>query len=374
MEAKTQAISQIEGRILDAKTGKCIANALAFLVGSKVSTISKQDGKYILLMENEKDTIVVKCLGYELYKKSLQRINMESGEINLVRRPMLLHEVVIKSETAENMVKAALEKIETNYAIDSTWVKAYFKSAISEDSIITEHSEFVVYIKLDELTPIRSDSVFIVHGRSLIRTKGRLPEFNTLNYQFKTDPVKYPLDFMKGKGLKNYNYSLEEVILMDGSPTYLVSFDQKSSIKRSLFCGKLYLDSASLAFRRIEYSTSAKGIVFWKQSNAQHLLWKTMFKCFPTANFVLSSADYKRKGNKWTLNGLNTIYKLSWQTTEGPVFTEKYDSELIMCNEVGTNRDMDSVKEKVMKYYFPLWKQQTVNDDDFWDKFSLPTH
>ena len=151
-----------------------------------------------------------------------------------------------------------------------------------------------------------------IHDQRIKLVRGRYisgPSFKYLqNVEFNNDfifldPMNNPenLSFLNRTESKNYNYNLLGTTQFGDSKVYIINFDQKKAVKKSLYCGTIYIDSNSFAIIKIIYYRSEIGLRFYKipiQATISQLIAPIKFKRLLKDSLV---ADYYKLNEKYYL-------------------------------------------------------------------------
>ena len=108
-----QAVGEVFGRVIDAKTKKPIPDVILLINGAGVGTHSDASGRYSLKKLPEgKYTFVASCVGYKSVKKEFEVSSKKSAEVNfeLEEQAVAVDEIVVdKNKTAAESVPAAVK-------------------------------------------------------------------------------------------------------------------------------------------------------------------------------------------------------------------------------------------------------------------------
>ncbi len=133
--ANEQAVGEVFGRVIDAKTKKPIPDVILLINGAGLGTHSDASGCYSLKKLPEgKYTFVASCVGYKSVKKDFEISSKKSVEVNfeLEEQAVAVDEIVVdKNKTAaqslSNVEKALFEKGDTiemkSTTGESMWVR-----------------------------------------------------------------------------------------------------------------------------------------------------------------------------------------------------------------------------------------------------------
>ena len=109
--------------------------------------------------------------------------------------------------------------------------------------------------RIDYIPQTKSDSVI----QDLVF---KYPHKGGPHDMLKHDILKDPSDanFMKKKAYKKYNFKTVGITEYGGRGVFKIIFDQKPDVKDALYKGEIYIDTASYAFVKIDFTMSPRGL------------------------------------------------------------------------------------------------------------------
>ncbi len=184
-------LSEVSGRVIDAKTKKPIPDVILLINGAGVGTHSDASGRYSLKKLPEgKYTFVASCVGYKSVKKDFEVSSKKSAEVNfeLEEQAVAVDEIVVdKNKTAaqslSNVEKAKFEKgdiVEMKSTTgESMWVR-YIGNGSSALVLIDGKERSLDEIGVDDIesfTVLKDEQATKIYGEKgkngviLIKTK-----------------------------------------------------------------------------------------------------------------------------------------------------------------------------------------------------------
>lgn len=146
--------TKVYGKVLDAKSKKAIDLARIGFVGSEISTLSNDDGSFLLETYYASDTLVVSCFGYQTYKQKIQIDKAQEVLIYLEEGAEEIEGVVIRM-TGDSPAIRILKRIIRNKPInnkeklESYDYELYNKVQIDMNNIGKELESSALVKKLD---------------------------------------------------------------------------------------------------------------------------------------------------------------------------------------------------------------------------------
>lgn len=275
----------IRGSVLNANTNEPIEFVSVFVEGTLlgVSTDELGNFKQQYIYTDKLQKVIFQRLGYVTDTILVEQL-LQQRKVKLVPTEQTIDEVVIYPVNAFDLLQKAIEKIPQNYyskpLVQTAFYRQYgvanneliafeeadfamvnfFNEKSKKDFVSVEKArgliDFEIIKSLGKLVEknIKDDSLFIIDNAALLKA------FNP-NYEQLIEDKK---SFFGEKGEKLYVYSYNGLVMKDDRVVHYVSFDQKEKLKKTLFRGNVYIDTATLAIVEIEAELSPQGVDFQK--------------------------------------------------------------------------------------------------------------
>jgi hypothetical protein len=160
--AQTHTIS---GKIYDV-SGRGIAYANVFVLGSSIGTTANEDGAYVLKLKPGEQTVVYKQIGYTTVSKQLNINRDISLDVSLLESVVALKEVVVNTE--QNPAIRIIKKAQSKRAFYRDQVKAFTCDVyIKGIQKIKEAPKKVMGVKISIPTLVDSNSGIIYLSESV---------------------------------------------------------------------------------------------------------------------------------------------------------------------------------------------------------------
>lgn len=258
----------LRGVVTDVETGSRLPDVQVHVGGSKVSTMTNADGRFSLKLVQIPQWVECSAVGYSNYRLTREQIASAVGtkaqntnyevRIRLQPKATLLRDVFVYSPN--NILEAALDRIEINYPQEPQGFLAFYRETIRKRNNYVSVSEAVMDIYKDSYRrELGRDAVRLLKGRSLMSQKAR----DTISVHVMGGPteslyldlVKHREEFLNLETLKFYHLEIETPQTINDRPQYVISFAPNYKIEeRVLFHGLIYVDHETLAITRIEYN------------------------------------------------------------------------------------------------------------------------
>lgn len=396
-----QDFYSIRGTVTDKQTGETLPYVHIY-TNHYIGTISNTNGDFVfkIPLSHRSDSLFVSYIGYTTYSlflgSSKQNLNLN---IDLVSSPAILGEVLITPLKGIELIEDAISKIPLNYSNKPIMLTGFYREVVNSNP--HQVNQVTIFSRLEgkdiseavceiyyssypfkKNDKIEKDYFKLLAWRKENEIKDSLHKSFTgtgLNNIVKNDIVKHiDNSFLQKKKRKYYNFKLRETAIYENQMTYIIDFDQKDNISKSLYKGTIYLDAESLAFINIDYSLSPKGLKYNAEKKILHIGFKV--------NNSQSKIEYKKNANnKWSLyfvqkqDDIDLIIYNNFMTSE--YFKEEnkdkeklfhnlqFKSELII-NEIKTNEIIKFSKNELFKRNTRLTEQINNDNIDIWGKYN----
>jgi hypothetical protein len=314
----------VRGKVVDASSGEPLAFASVRIARSAVGTATNNDGVFMLTVPQvqEGGTLVISYIGYRNYTAPLTK---GDSVFKLDVNAQELAAVEISAKNGASILQEAIQKISQNY--DTGCVRyTYFvrdQSTMDEQPIAASETLYQAYRGGQSAAIIRQQ-VKVIEGRRvrdfaalqrILQTFIRLTGFD-LNY---VGNVIFTLDlnippsedlFPSARFMTQHTFELLGVSMLGEREVYVIDFDQKASRRKSLYKGKFYIDTETLAFVRTEVGLSPRGIEHAHLFNAPRVL-AALFgfgKCAVKADTRV--VNYQQVNGKWYPSTMEEYFRL----------------------------------------------------------------
>ena len=250
-----QSLTSISGNVIDSETGRAMAAVSVTTGASGVGTVTNQDGKFIIKVPSDADSLIFTYLGY---KTRAVRIDKSGNPVKIGMEPQAIPLSGIVVESPENILSAAIENIPVNYPCADETSCCFYRETTQKGSRFIYVAEAVQNLyKTAYSDGIGRDKVDILKGRRLVSPK----QSDTLGATIMGGPMTPVfLDIVKNRDfilskeeMQNYSFALDVPVEIGGRPHIVISFKPKAIDREyPLFFGKYYIDRETLAFSRVE--------------------------------------------------------------------------------------------------------------------------
>ncbi|MDR1723312.1 MAG: carboxypeptidase-like regulatory domain-containing protein [Tannerella sp.] len=366
----------ISGVVKDIRTKKTLENVNVTALGTNVGTVTNADGEFSLKINKSLDVsrISFSNIGYLNSIISISKNSSKGRVFNLTPESYLLSEVQVFSwRNPRDLIKAAIEKIETNYEAKPNKLTGFYRETVQKGRKYINISEAVIEMyKSPYKQSSDHDQVKILKGRKLISPKLS----DTLSVKLLGGPnlpvfldiVKNPDLLLSEEILPYYAYKMGEAVSIDGQLQFVVNFEPQMIMNFPLYIGTFYIDRETLSITRVEFSMDMRD----KQKVTETILKEKPTGLRFTPVEVSYLVTYKQQGEKTYLNYVrNEIkFKCDWKRR---LFATNYT---VLGETVMTDRTENNVKRIPGREVFTtrqsLSKEVALYQDaNFWSIYNI---
>ncbi len=251
----------VSGTVKDKQTKKKLEYVNISVPGTNVGTITNSDGEFTIKVQDSLQAKVVEIshIGYYNYRIALTGNDMVDENVMLTQNANVLEEVVVRAHDPRMLVEEAMNRIGKNYSEKPTLLTGFYRETAQKGKRYINISEAIIDVyKTPYDEDASRDRVQIFKGRSLLSQKASDTLIVKLlggpNLSLYVDIVKNPDILLDKTTLGYFSFRMEESVVMDNRPQYVISFQPQAILPYALHYGKLYIDKESLAFTRAEFN------------------------------------------------------------------------------------------------------------------------
>ena len=303
----------------------------------------------------------------------LNKLNIKEITIYLSPKANLLDEITVYSLDPRALVEEAISKIKTNYSSTTDLLSGFYRETVRKRRSYITVSEAVVDIYKSPYTEgVEKDMLQIEKGRKLVSPKLddtlMVKLLGGPNLSIFVDIVKNPDLILSMETLSNYKFYMEQSVVIDERPNYVVSFKPQVVLPYALYYGKLYIDKQNLAVSRTEFSLSMDD----RNKAIQAILKRKPFSMRFKPEEISFLVTYKQRDGLTHLNYIRSEvrFKCDWKRR---LFSTNYT---IVSETVITGGKTDVVNK--IPHRFAFSNNQSLSDNvinffdkDFWEDYNI---
>lgn len=252
----------ISGIVKDKQSKKKLEYVNISVPGTNVGTITNNDGEFSIKVRNtlHAQQVEVSHIGY---LNSLIPVNgKDIYQYTVLLEPNVnsLSEVIIRANDARLIVEEAIDKVAKNYSPSGSQLTGFYRETAQKGRRYINISEAVIDVSKTPYKDrnVERDRVQVFKGRKLLSQKASdtlaVKLLGGPNLSVYIDVVKNPEIFLDAQVLPYYTFRMEESIMLNNRPHYVISFTPQAILPYALYYGKLYIDKDRLSFSRAEFA------------------------------------------------------------------------------------------------------------------------
>jgi CubicO group peptidase (beta-lactamase class C family) len=280
--SQNQPLIILKGIIINDSTGEAISYATVALSGQGIKTMSNEEGRFIFKFpaDDKRDSIYITHVGYKPIAILIKQSDTVISVIKLIAQSQILSEVTIKSINAIDLIKKAISKIPENYPSAPYTLNGFYRMTGKKEKAIVDISE-VVFDSYSENYSRKNKQFKVVRAR-LDKDLTAFGGMEGINMGAKPENMMEDdivsnvgnSDLLSADGQKEHVFTYKGIVNFEGQDAYVIAFDQKDDIKKSLNKGLIYINTDNLAFLQFTIYKSPKGLKYWDFNFNQRMILK----------------------------------------------------------------------------------------------------
>lgn len=365
----------ISGIVKDQKTKKALPYVNLSISGTNIGTITNEDGEFSLKVKESVSNrmIQVSHLGY--LNSLIPYEGKDASELTVWMTPNsnLLDEIVIRGRNPKEIVEEAIAKISVNYSPNSNLFTGFYRETAQKGRRYINISEAVIDIYKTPYKDmnVNSDRVQIYKGRKLLSQRASDTLIVKLlggpNLSVFVDIVKNPDILLDPQTLPYYSFKMEESVMLNDRPHYVISFQPAAILNYALYYGTLYIDKEKMSFTRAEFNLSMDDRNKATEAILKRKPYGLRFKPQEVSFLV---TYHERDGISYLSYIRNTVrFSCDWKRR---LFATNYtvNSEMVVTDgKIADNKI--SYRESFKSNQSLYDKVSDFTDDDFWGSYNI---
>lgn len=276
---------QVKAKLVNAETLKLIEFASVLNLETLEGTISDTLGHFTLNAKTQDSKLMIQSLGYVSDTFTVKEIN-DIGILKLMVNDFRINDVIVYPKSAFEIVRKAVLKIDSNYNAETMAQNVFSREElIANDQLLGireanfnalakfKNEENANLISVNKARYFKDIDILKNMGKMVTKQLGSFDttdirnnaeQFFRMNVLLSKSLVESKTDLLGEKSMKYYKYNYNGLVKKDDFVAYHITFDQIDGIKKSLFKGHFYIDTATLGFIDIQIYASPKGVEYQK--------------------------------------------------------------------------------------------------------------
>lgn len=366
----------LSGVVTDQKTGRPLSHVSVTVEGEEVHTVTNDDGRFTLKTAQRPQYVQLTHIGYKTQRLPLAGGPTENLSLAMAASSVELQEVIVSVEDPMTLIRAAMSRIEHNYAREPELMRCFYRETARRGSRFISVAEAVTDMyKTDYSFGPDYDAVAILKGRRLMSMKAS----DTLGVKIQGGPVmplmvdvaKNPDYLLSMELLAFCTLHTELPVKLGDRLQYVVSVTPNRGIPFPMMGGLLYIDQQTLAFTRAELQLDVSD---WRRASSYMLVHKPLglrFRPKELSVTVVYETDaqgvtrmsYVRNVMRFNCDWKRRLFASSFTTVSEMVVTDRIGRGLNVKRPRG--RSSFGMKERFYD------KVEYFDDPEFWSDYNI---
>ena len=370
-----QAQQVVSGIVKDRQTGDALSHVSITAEGSEVHTVTNDDGRFTLKVKNSPKYIQLSHIGYKTRRQQLDG-QTEGLQIMMTSHVVSLDELIVSVNDPLSIVRAAMQRIETNYPMHPELMRCFYREVTRRGSrhIAVAEAVMDMYKTSYKFGP-SGDAVSILKGRRLMSMKSR----DTLGVKIQGGPVvplmadvaKNPEYMLNEDDLSQCKLYLKQPAKLNDRLHYVIEVVPHDITFYPLMGGLLYIDQESLAITRAELELDVRD---WRSASEYMLVKKpaglrfrpkqlTMIIGYTTDLQGVTRMNYLRNEMRFNCDWKRRLFASTFTTV----------SEMVVTDFLASGRDAKRPSGRSSfgirdRFYDRV---EYFDDPDFWADYNI---
>lgn len=243
----------IRGKLIDQYTQEPIPYVSVSVDSASLGTITNESGEFRLALpaEYSEAKVLFSSLGYQSKTTEASILKDMTSLVPLTPTVIPIQEVTIRYMNPLKVLENYRENKEKNYAHEPVNLTSFYREGRKKKKQFVDLSEAVFKVYKTGLNQYSADQVML----HKMQRYSNIQEADSLLTKLKAgieaclqlDVVKHEPDFLQPAALEYYEFTFNDIMVIDDREVCVIGFKQKESIIYPLFCGQLYFDLENFA-------------------------------------------------------------------------------------------------------------------------------
>lgn len=375
-EQKKESLFVVSG-IVVAENNQPMAHVNVSVPDEHVAVVTNEDGVFTLKCTKQPPYIIVSHVGYHQRKVKvadhLSGSAKEGLRIQLKPATVVLNDLIVVANNAEDILRKAMLKIPDNYSREDELYTCFYRETVQKRRRYINVAEAVAKLYKSPVTyKPTSDRVAIEKGRRLISPKPN----DTLGVKIMGGPnTPIWIDIVKNRDfilndddLKYYSFSMDSPVTIDERLQYVIIANPSHNAPYALFGGKFYIDYETMAFTRAELSLDMSDRGKATQFMLVKKPWGVRFKPREMSVIVnyhydgqLTRISYVRSFFRFNCDWKKKLFSTSFTAQSEIVVTDRETGDIRIPRGRDSFYQRDSFFDKVSYFEDPgFWRDYNI--------------
>jgi len=367
---------EYNGIVIDSRTEKPLVFASISINDTNISTITNNDGEFLLKVPNtiKNAKVTVSFLGYHKRVLLLSEFKNKKIRVSLTTSTTVLPGINLSLPSdAKALLKETLRKKGENNLNEDVLMTAFYRETIKKRKKNISLAEAIVNIYKRPYTSLKKDYITLYKARKstdytkldTLTLKLQGGPFNALYI----DLMKYPEYMFTDDVINLYTFSFEPSTTINEKPVYVIKFRQRNEVTEPLYYGKLFIDSKTLALTSAVYSLNVEN----KELTSKLFVKKKPKDVFVYPTLASYRVDYREKNGKWYY-GYSNVQLTFKIKRKRKLFNSIYSltSEMAVTDwKMNTTKEKVKFKERLRTSIIISDEASGFSDPEFWGAYNV---
>jgi hypothetical protein len=367
----------VNGKVVDQETRTELVFATIAVKNTNVATVTNLDGEFTLKIAESMQNPVLEVMYIGYNNKEVPVSDLRTGgrnnTIELIQATYPIAEVIINPISAEQIMINTISNLKSNYETVPNQMTSFYRETIKKNRSYVSIAEAVVEIfKAPYNNEFRSDLAKVYKGRKNVEVK----RLDTVLFKLQGGPIStLQLDVVKNQmtlltyeAMETYTYSLDNIIVINEKPHYVVGFSQRDDVDIPLFLGRLFIEMETFALTEAEFSINLED----KQKAARIFIRKKPLGMKVTPEMASYRVKFREQNGKWYFGyaRAEVKFKVNW---DKKLFNSNYTtmSEIAITDRTEEEVVKFTTKERLRKGDIFTEELAAFADPDFWGDYNV---
>jgi hypothetical protein len=367
----------VNGKVVDQETRTELVFATIAVKNTNVATVTNLDGEFTLKIAESMQNPVLEVMYIGYNNKEVPVSDLRTGgrnnTIELIQATYPIAEVIINPISAEQIMINTISNLKSNYETVPNQMTSFYRETIKKNRSYVSIAEAVVEIfKAPYNNEFRSDLAKVYKGRKNVEVK----RLDTVLFKLQGGPIStLQLDVVKNQmtlltyeAMETYTYSLDNIIVINEKPHYVVGFSQRDDVDIPLFLGRLFIEMETFALTEAEFSINLED----KQKAARIFIRKKPLGMKVTPEMASYRVKFREQNGKWYFGyaRAEVKFKINW---DKKLFNSNYTtmSEIAITDRTDEEVVKFTPKERLRKVDIFTEELAAFSDPDFWGDYNV---
>lgn len=375
----------VSGVVTDRQTGRPLPHVSVTVESSsssdahgntQVHTVTNEEGRFTLKVLRAPRYIHVSHIGYKSRCMMVNANTMESIHIALTASSVNLQEVLVSTDNALLILRAAMRRLGSNYPQEPELMRCFYRETARRGSRYVSVAEAVMNMyKSDYSYGPEYDAVAILKGRRLMSMKAK----DTLGVKIQGGPVmalmvdiaKCPDYLLNEDNLSRYDLRMEMPVKIADRLQYVIRLSPRGPVTFPQMTGLLYVDQEMLAFTRAELELDMRD---WRKASELMLVKKplglhfrpkelSVIITYETDTKGMTRMSYVRNVMRFNCDWKRRLFASTYTTVSEMVVTDRLEQGSEVKRPLG--RSSFGIRERFYD------KVAYFEDPDFWLAYNI---